>query len=136
MLVVSYKVYKHNEMNSPRAPIAESFTRDRHFEFQKISNVLRKMCGLVCFVYLCAYPSGLVCCGLLVVPVVIVGDFKFHVRRQCLLIRSVNFRTTRKNDLPPAHARTTHFLHQSLNVYVVSMVGAPFKNSYMRTFCK
>ena len=103
MLVVSYK---HNEMNSPRAPIAESFTRVRHFEFQKINNVLRKMCGLVCFVYLCAYPSGLVCCGLLVVPVVIVGDFKFHVRRQCLLIRSVNFRTTRKNDLPPAHART------------------------------
>ena len=68
--------------------------------------MLRKMCGLVCFVYLCAYPSGLVCCRFLVVPVVIVGDFKFHVRRQCLLITSVNFRTTRKNDLPPAHART------------------------------
>ena len=64
--------------------------------FVKICNVLRKMSGLVCFVCLCAYPSGLVCCGLLVVPVVIVGDFKFHVRRQCLLIRSVNFRTTRK----------------------------------------
>ena len=68
--------------------------------------MLRKMCGLVCFVYLCAYPSGLVCCRLLVVPVVIVGDFKFHVRLQYLLITSVNFRTTRKNDLPPAHART------------------------------
>ena len=81
MLVVGYK---HNEMNSPRAPIAESFTRVRHFEFRKISNVLRKMSGLVCFVCLCAYPSGLVCFGLLVVPVVIVGDFKFHVRRQCL----------------------------------------------------
>ena len=66
--------------------------------------MLRKMCGLVCFVYLCACPSGLVCCRLLVVPVVIVGDFKFHVRLQYLLITSVNFRTTRKNDLPPAHA--------------------------------
>ena len=101
MLVVSYK---HNEMNSPRAPIAESFTRVRHFEFQKISNVLRKMCGLVCFVYLCAYPSGLVCCGLLVVPVVIVGDFKFHVRRQCLLIRSVNFRTGHEKERPTTGA--------------------------------
>ena len=102
MLVVSYK---HNEMNSPRAPIAESFSRVRHFDFfRKISNVLRKKCGLVCFVCLCAYPSGLVCCGLLVVPVVIVGDFKFHVRRQCLLIRSVNFRNHEKNDLPPTHA--------------------------------
>ena len=80
--------------------------------------MLRKMCGLVCFVYLCAYPSGLVCCRLLVVPVVIVGDFKFHVRRQCLLITSVNFRTTGKNDLPPAHA---HPISNSIGNTVVTI---------------
>ena len=47
-------------------------------EFQT-GNMLRKMSGLFCFVCLCAYPSGLVYCGLFVVPVVIVSDFNFHV---------------------------------------------------------
>ena len=53
---------------------------DCHLENCEL-NVLRKMSGLVRFVCLCAYPSGLVFCGLLVVPVVIVSDFKFHISR-------------------------------------------------------
>ena len=44
--------------------LVESFPPSWEF---RTGNVLRKMSGLVCFVSLCAYPSDLVFCGLLVV---------------------------------------------------------------------
>ena len=76
-----------------------------------IATPLRKMCGLVCFVYVCAYPSGLVCCSrLLVVPVVIVdvGDFKFHVRRQCLLITLISEFSDHEKKRPTTGAWLEH----------------------------
>ena len=60
------------------APVGSVASVSPSWKF-RTGNVLRKMSDLVCFVCLCAYPSGLVSCGLFVVPVVNVSDFNFHV---------------------------------------------------------
>ena len=70
--VCSYTVNTSKQSTYQARAGCESFTRVRHFGISNLVIMLRKVSGMVCFVCLCAYPSGLVGCGLFVVPVVIV----------------------------------------------------------------